>query len=105
MLNAYAGVLDTNLVLPLGVDRCRVVFDFFFAESLSDDFKWQSIDVAEQVQAEDIGVCEEVQRNLHSRSYTSGRFSVKRENGGHYFHMMLGKILQARSQETGDRSQ
>src|SRR5262249_8265829 len=73
MLNAYAGVLDTNLVLPLGVDRCRVVFDFFFADSLSDDFKRQSIDVAEQVQAEDIGVCEEVQRNLHSRSYASGR--------------------------------
>src|SRR5262245_49700276 len=46
MLNAYAGVLDTNLVLPLGVDRCRVVFDFFFEDSLPDDFKRQSIVVA-----------------------------------------------------------
>jgi choline monooxygenase len=95
MLNAYAGVLDTNLVLPLGVDRCRVVFDFYFDDSLPDDFKRQSIEVAEQVQAEDIGVCEEVQRNLNSRSYTSGRFSVKRENGGHYFHQILGRLLQA----------
>ena len=76
MLNAYAGVMDTNLVLPLGVDRCRVVFDFYFADALTDDFKRQSIEVAEQVQAEDIGVCEEVQRNLNSRSYTTGRFSV-----------------------------
>src|SRR5262249_17377731 len=32
MLNAYAGVMDTNLVLPLGPGRCRVVFDFYFAE-------------------------------------------------------------------------
>jgi choline monooxygenase len=86
-------VLDTNLVLPLGADRCRVVFDFYFAADLPDDFKRQSIGVAERVQAEDVGVCEEVQRNLHSRSYASGRFSVKRENGGHYFHQMLGRVL------------
>ncbi len=51
--------------------------------------------VAEQVQDEDIGVCEEVQRNLNSRSYATGRFSVKRENGGYYFHQMLGRGLQA----------
>jgi choline monooxygenase len=94
MLNAYAGVMDTNLVLPLGVDRCRVIFDFYFADSLDEEFKRQSVEVAEQVQVEDIGVCEEVQRNLHSRSYTTGRFSVKRENGGHYFHQMLARRIQ-----------
>jgi choline monooxygenase len=94
MLNSYAGVMDTNWVLPLGVDRCRVIFDFYFADNLPDDFKKQSIEVAEQVQAEDIGVCEEVQRNLRSRSYTTGRFSVKRENGGYHFHRLLGRSLQ-----------
>lgn len=94
MLNAYAGVMDTNLVLSLGPDRCRVVFDFYFADSLHDDFKRQSVAVAEQVQFEDIGVCEEVQRNLHGRSFTTGRFSVKRENGGHHFHTKLGRVLQ-----------
>ncbi len=97
MLNSYEGVLDTNLVLPLGVDRCRVVFDFYFAESLPDDFKRQSIEVAERVQIEDIGVCEEVQRNLHSRSFKTGRFSVKRENGAHHFHTKLGRVLQQHS--------
>ena len=30
MLNAYAGVLDTNRVLPLAVDRCRVDIRFLF---------------------------------------------------------------------------
>ncbi|HEY1191826.1 MAG TPA: SRPBCC family protein [Gemmata sp.] len=95
MLNAYAGVMDTNLVLPLGADRCRVVFDFYFADSLDDSFRRKSIEVAEQVQAEDIGVCEEVQRNLHSRSFSTGRFSVKRENGAHHFHTKLGRVLRA----------
>ncbi|HEV3440685.1 MAG TPA: SRPBCC family protein [Gemmata sp.] len=99
MLNIYAGVMDSNLVLPLSVDRCRVIFDFYFADGAAEDFMRESVIVAEQVQAEDIGVCEEVQRNLNSRSYTTGRFSVKRENGGYYFHQMLGRALQARSQE------
>src|ERR1700692_4960717 len=31
MINIYEGVMDTNLVLPLGTDKCRVIFDFFFS--------------------------------------------------------------------------
>ncbi len=93
MMNLYQGVMDTNLVLPLGPDRCRVVFDFYFTAGTPDDFVAESVRVADQVQAEDIGVCEEVQRGLNSRSYTTGRFSVKRENGGYHFHQMLGRVL------------
>ncbi len=93
MVNLYGGVMDTNLVLPLGPDRCRVVFDFYFAAGTSDQFVRDSIAVAEQVQMEDVGVCEEVQRGLGSRSYTTGRFSVKRENGGHHFHQLLGRAV------------
>jgi len=33
MLNWYEGYLDTNLVLPLDVDHCRVIFDFYFADA------------------------------------------------------------------------
>jgi len=97
MLNVYAGVMDTNLVLPLAVDRCRVIFDFYFTDAASADFKTESVRVAEQVQDEDIGVCEEVQRNLNSRSYTTGRYSVKRENGGYHAHQMFGRALLAGS--------
>jgi len=95
MMNVYAGVMDTNLVVPLGVNRCRVIFDFYFAETLSDEFKSESLQVADQVQAEDIGVCEEVQRNLRGQSFTTGRYSVKRENGQHHFHVLLAQALQA----------
>ena len=94
MLNLYGGVMDTNLVVPLGVDRCRVVFDLFFAADVSEEFKTESLRVTDQVQTEDVGVCEEVQRNLHGKSYTAGRFSVKRENGQYHFHRMLGRKLQ-----------
>jgi choline monooxygenase len=96
MVNLCQGVMDTNLVLPLGTDRCRVLFDFYFADvqsAESKDFIANSIAVAHQVQQEDIGVCEEVQRGLRSRTYDTGRFSVKRESGGYYFHQLLARTL------------
>lgn len=93
MLNLYAGVMDSNLVLPLGPDRCRVVFDFYFADGTDAAFVRDSVAVADKVQAEDAGICEEVQRGLASRSFTAGRFSVKRENAGYYFHQLLAKNL------------
>jgi choline monooxygenase len=95
MLNLYQGVMDTNLVLPLGPDRCRVVFDFYFAETAAPDFIARSIEVADQIQREDAGICEEVQRGLASRSFQTGRFSVKREAGGYHFHRLLARRLQA----------
>jgi phenylpropionate dioxygenase-like ring-hydroxylating dioxygenase large terminal subunit len=96
MVNLYQGVMDTNWVLPMGPDACRVYFDFYFADVESDEAKRfiaESIAVAHQVQLEDYGVCEEVQRGLKSRSYDTGRFSVKREAGGYFFHQLLAKTL------------
>jgi choline monooxygenase len=96
MLNLYDGVMDTNLVLPLAPDQCRVVFDFYFAETEGEaarKFIGESIAVAEQVQQEDIGICEEVQRGLRSRSFDTGRFSVRREAAGYHFHRLLARRL------------
>jgi choline monooxygenase len=95
MLNLYEDVMDTNVVLPLGPERCRVIFDFFFAPDTSAEFIAQSIAVAEQIQHEDIGICADVQRGLGSRAYDTGRFSVRREAGGYHFHQLLARCLQA----------
>ncbi len=93
MVNLYRGVMDTNLVLPLGPDRCRVIFDFYFAAGTVDEFKSESVLVADRVQAEDVQICEDVQRGLGSRSFTTGRFSKKRENAGYHFHKLLAQSL------------
>jgi choline monooxygenase len=96
MLNLYQGVMDTNLVLPLGPDRCRVIFDFYFAQTTGPEaerFIADSIAVAHQIQLEDHGVCEEVQAGLKSRSFDTGRFSVRREAGGYHFHRLLARRL------------
>jgi choline monooxygenase len=96
MMNLYQGVMDTNLVLPLGADSCRVIMDFYFdrIEGLeAKQFIEQSIEVGHQIQLEDVGICEEVQRGLGSRSFSTGRFSVKREVAGYYFHQLLARRL------------
>jgi choline monooxygenase len=98
MMNVYEGVMDTNLVLPRGPDACDVVFDFYFAKvEGAEAFIAESIAVADRIQAEDTGVCAEVQRGLGSRSYQTGRYSVRREAGVHHFHKLLARRLQAGS--------
>ncbi|HVP65309.1 MAG TPA: aromatic ring-hydroxylating dioxygenase subunit alpha, partial [candidate division Zixibacteria bacterium] len=95
MINLYAGYMDTNLVLPDGVDRCKVIFDFYFDEVSEAAAKRnrESIAVGERVNDEDVGICESVQRGLHSRAYGAGRLSVRREAGEHLFHRLLANDL------------
>jgi choline monooxygenase len=91
MINCYAGAMDTNLVIPRGPDRTEVIFDFYFAD-VSESARTrnlESIAVSEQIQEEDVAICASVQRGLHSRAYTSGRLSVRREAGEHLFHQLL----------------
>jgi len=93
MLNWYEGHLDTNLVVPLGVDRCQVVFDFYFDRAATPGANLASIAVSERIQDEDVAICESVQRGLGSRAYRAGRLSVRREAGEHLFHKLLARDL------------
>jgi len=95
MINLYKGYMDTNLVLPDGVNRCKVIFDFYFDDVSASAIERnrQSIAVGERVNDEDVGICESVQRGLHSRAYGAGRLSVRREAGEHLFHRLLAADL------------
>jgi len=97
MINHYQGYMDTNLVLPLDVDHCRVIFDFYFAEvdQAHSEYNQQSVAVGARVQEEDLGICEAVQQGLKSRAYRAGRLSVRREAGEHLFHRLLAADLKA----------
>jgi choline monooxygenase len=96
MINAYQGVMDTNQVFPMGEGECRVVFDYYFAEVEGEEARRriaESIAVSHQIQVEDVGICEEVQRGLASRSYVDGRYSVRREASVYQFHQLLARQL------------
>jgi choline monooxygenase len=92
MINWYDGVLDTNLVIPRGVDQTEVIFDFYFPDVTSAEARernLQSISVGQRIQDEDTAICKSVQRGLNSRAYNAGRLSVRREAGEHLFHRLL----------------
>ena len=97
MINWYDGKMDTNLVLPLGLDRTEVIFDFYFADvsEAARDHNLASIDVGNIIQDEDMAICKSVQRGLNSRAYSTGRLSVRREAGEHLFHRLLHAELSA----------
>ena len=95
MINIYQGVMDTNLVLPLGADQCMVQFDFFFSDvsEAARASNTESVAVSDRIQEEDVDICESVQRGLRSRAYGAGRLSVRREGGEHLFHRLLAGDL------------
>ena len=97
MLNVYLGQMQTNVVLPLAPDRTRVVFEWYAADPPADaatDPEWtRLLAFSDEIQDEDIAICETVQRNLRSRVYDRGRYSAARENGVHHFHSLLHECL------------
>ena len=104
MVNWYEGLMDTNLVRPLGVSRTEVIFDFYF-EDVSDAAKARnlaSIAVGQRIQDEDTAICHSVQRGLASRAYVAGRLAVRREGGEHLFHRLLAADLK-RALAAGER--
>lgn len=97
MLNCYEGTMDSNLLLPLGVDRPEVIFNFYFTD-VSDRARQHystSIALSERLQEENVAICNSVQRGLNSRAYKPGRLAVRREAGEHLFHRLLYADLKA----------
>ncbi|MGN6113522.1 MAG: aromatic ring-hydroxylating oxygenase subunit alpha [Luteimonas sp.] len=101
-LNILPGRLQTNRVVPLAVDRCRVEFDFYYplaesgvgGEGADDDGELRARrdadrDFSDAVQLEDLRICEDVQRGLASGSYVAGRLNPLRESGVFHFQELL----------------
>ena len=64
MLNIYQDNVSTNVILPLGPDRTLTIFEWFFAEPGTGagwESMQQTIAFSEEIQQEDIAVCEQVQ--------------------------------------------
>ena len=97
MLNIYQGQFQSNVVLPIDHRSTRVRFDWFALEPPADherDADWSRVvNFANEIQEEDIAICEAVQKNLRSRVYERGRYSAKREAGVHHFHALLHEFL------------
>ena len=96
MFNIYPDNMSMNQVIPLSADRTLTVFEWYFAEPGTGE-GWESMQQAiafsDQIQQEDIVLCEQVQRGLRSSSYEAGRLSPRRENGVYHFQNLVREAL------------
>jgi choline monooxygenase len=91
MLNFYPWGLSINLVRPLSVDRCRVLFESYVLDP-SKRALGAGADL-DKVEREDEEVVQMVQKGVRSRLYSSGRYSPTQEKGVHHFHRLLARSL------------
>jgi choline monooxygenase len=99
MINVYPDNFSTNLIVPLSPDRTLTVFEWFFRDPDRTDVRETVADTvlfSDEVQREDIGICEAVQKGLESRTYDVGRYSVRRESGVHHFHRLYAQAVGSR---------
>ena len=96
MLNVYLDNTSINIIIPVGHDKTLTIFEWYF-EAPGTGAGWESmqqiIAFSDEIQQEDIELCEWVQRGLQSKAYDSGRFSVLRENGVHHFQTLVHEFL------------
>ena len=89
--------MQTNVVIPVSHDRTIVAFEWFAtnppADVTTDPASSRLVAFSDEIQDEDIDICQTVQRNLRSRVYDRGRYSAARENGVHHFHSLLHEFL------------
>jgi choline monooxygenase len=94
MLNCYPDNVSVNMILPLEPERTLAIFEWYLPKkALGSEAARKSVAFSDEIQGEDIAICEVVQKNLHSRSYTSGRYSVKQEKGVHAFHRIYRELM------------
>ncbi|MCY3833499.1 MAG: hypothetical protein OXG85_10815 [Chloroflexi bacterium] len=96
MLNVYLDNTSINIIIPISHDKTLTIFEWYF-EAPGTGEGWESmqqiIAFSDEIQQEDIEICEWVQKGLRSKAYDRGRFSVLRENGVHHFQSLVHEFL------------
>ena len=99
MLNILPGRLQTNVILPQGINKTRIYFDYYYDNMGSpetDALIKKDSEFSDEIQEEDILICEQVQKGLGSGSYKAGRLCMKREAGVlHYQNLIRQSLKQA----------
>jgi choline monooxygenase len=96
MLNVYPDNFSTNLIVPLGPGKTLTLFDWYFRDPDAPGVRQrieETIAFSDEIQLEDIDICQSVQRGLQSSTYENGRYSPMRENGVHHFHGLYADAM------------
>ncbi|MCO4792826.1 MAG: aromatic ring-hydroxylating dioxygenase subunit alpha [Bacteriovoracaceae bacterium] len=87
MINRYGKWMDTNWAIPMGPNKSKIVFDYFYDGNPKD--VEMSLDASDKVQAEDMEICDMVQDGLNSGVYKQGVYAPQFEKPMFHFHQLL----------------
>lgn len=93
MIDTYPDNVSVNVVKPLTHDKTLLTFEWYFKQDLDAEAMESMVKFADEVQYEDIEICEYVQNGLKSRAYDRGRFSARHENGVHHFQGLVYEFI------------
>lgn len=93
MVNLYpgGGNASVNILLPVAPDRTLAIYDFYFEEGMAE--AETIVEFIDQVQQEDIVLCESVQRGLSSGFWNQGKLIIRYENGIQHFERLVFEAL------------
>jgi choline monooxygenase len=94
-LNIYPGPgnVSLNLFLPQGPDRTLAIYDYCFADAVGAAEEQAFVRFVDQVQEEDIVLCESVQRGLGSGCFDQGRLMLSREKALRHFQRLVHRAV------------
>jgi phenylpropionate dioxygenase-like ring-hydroxylating dioxygenase large terminal subunit len=94
MLNIYPGPdnMSTNRIIPIDHETTLAVYEFYFKDENPTKEQEELIKFIDQVQQEDIIICEYVQQGFHSRAFNQGRYAMM-EKPVHHFHLLMQEAL------------
>ena len=93
LLNIAPGRLQTNVIEPKSANSCTVYFDYYF-EKNDQSLIESDTSFSDEIQLEDIEICERVQKGLESQGYEQGRISPQSEQGLYHFQSILKEKLE-----------
>ncbi len=92
LFNLAPGRFQTNMIEPINENECYVHFEYYF-DSVCEKEKLEDINFSDEIQKEDILICEKVHRNLLSIGFDNGVISDKFEIGVKHFQNYIRKSI------------
>lgn len=94
-LNVYPGPgnVSLNLFVPLDEHHTKAIYEYCFVDAVDAEQERQFVRFIDQVQDEDIVLCESVQRGLRSGFFEQGRLMLHRERGLRHFQQLVYRFV------------
>jgi choline monooxygenase len=96
-LNLYPGPgnVSLNLFLPIELHKTLAIFDYCFVDEVTKQDEENFARFIDQVQEEDIVLCESVQRGLNSGFFDQGKLMLHHEKALRHFQRLVYRSLVA----------